>query len=154
MLGTLGLSSLGWGDWPVGRFGFPVAVEIMLPKRNARVKTLLLIISVWCKKIVTQGKKIPGHVVGGEKKAREGAGREGEMRLDQFVADVMEQLRDFVPEGGEVHFECTVYPYLRHGGQVLVYNYHGDGTEEKIVFSAIMSGSRASIPATQEGHQN
>ena len=38
---TLGLSSFGWGDWPVGRFAFPVTVEVNLPKRKNRCKHFL-----------------------------------------------------------------------------------------------------------------
>ena len=59
------------------------------------------------------------------------------MRLDQFVADVMEQLRDFVPEGGEVHFECSVYPFLRDGGQAMVYDFHGNGAADTVSFTVV-----------------
>ena len=59
------------------------------------------------------------------------------MRLDQFVADVMEQLRDFVPEGGEVRFECTVYPFSREGGQAVVRNFHLDDPGERVSFTVV-----------------
>lgn len=72
------------------------------------------------------------------------------MRLDQFVADVMEQLRDFVPEGGEVHFECTVYPHYHQNGQHENSLWYNGEEGERVVFSVPMSDSRASVPAIQE----
>lgn len=63
------------------------------------------------------------------------------MRLNQFVANVMEQLKDFVPQGGEVHFECTVYPHYHQNGQHENLLWHNGETGEKITFTVVMSSS-------------
>lgn len=73
------------------------------------------------------------------------------MRLDQFVADVMEQLRDFVPEGGEVHFECMVYPHLHSDGRLENLLWHNGEAGERLVFIVPMNNSRVSVPAKPGG---
>lgn len=62
------------------------------------------------------------------------------MRLDQFVADVMEQLRDFVPEGGEVHFDLRVFDFPVNGNQE-ERETHIDWNGWKVTFSAVMPPS-------------
>lgn len=42
------------------------------------------------------------------------------MRLDWFVAEVMEQLSPFLPDGEEVHFECLVSPFMDNRGNQTV----------------------------------
>ena len=68
------------------------------------------------------------------------------MRLDQFVADVMEQLRDFVPEGGEVHFECKVSPSTY--GDVRLFEH---SSEEVVRFTARMGRSRPHSEPSESG---
>lgn len=74
------------------------------------------------------------------------------MLVKEYVANVMEQLRDFVPDGGEVHFEfhCAEMWADEERTCETVYVYFGDCPKRPIRFSVPMTGSRVKVPATQE----
>jgi hypothetical protein len=75
------------------------------------------------------------------------------MQLKTYVADVMEQLRDFIPDGGEVRFE--VAPIAEAPGEVMVdVGYRNTSTHETLVFSVPMTESRVSMPAILTAHRN
>lgn len=75
------------------------------------------------------------------------------MRIDRYVAEVMEQLRDFVPDGGEVRFEIA--PIAEDATNVVCdVGYRDKREKETIVFTVPMTGSRAAVPATSQERQS
>lgn len=78
------------------------------------------------------------------------------MLVKDYVADVMEQLRDFIPDGGEVQFEFHVGIDWADEEQLsqTVCVFFGDTPKRPIRFSVPMTGSRVKVPATPEEHRS
>ncbi|WP_458400074.1 hypothetical protein [Mailhella sp.] len=78
------------------------------------------------------------------------------MLIQEYVADVMEQLRDFIPDGGKVEFEfhgCEMWADEERTRET-VFVYCGDTPKRPIRFSVPMTGSRVKVPATPEERQS
>lgn len=75
------------------------------------------------------------------------------MLIKDYVAEVIEQLRDFVPDGGEIKFEIA--PMAEGATSIgCDIGYRNKREQETIVFSVPMTGSRVSAPATPQEYRS